>query len=549
MVRSRANRRRLATVLFVDIVDSTRLAADVGDRRWRDFLGEFRRRVRRELRAHGGHEEDTAGDGFFATFDQPARAVRAAAAILREAHLIGLDVRCGLHTGELEHIDGRLGGIAAHIGARTMAHAEPGEILVTATVHDLVTGSQIEFDDEREEQLKGVPGTWHLFRVAGVDGQPLASPLETGEAAGRQSTIGGSRNTRAVWVALGAGAMLVVIMVAGSMLARPQTPAGESPAPSADDPVTLLRIDATTGNITEVRDRYLAIGYPSPLHEVDGNLWQVNAVDAIRRDMLTGEVAGLIRLPTSTTTANSVLFAFGSIWAVGQPLRDQLVRLDPINGRTLAVIPLPAIRYAEIHAGADAVWLLTLDGKLLEVDPLTNEIADEYPLDTETVVDGFTVLGNTAWLCECGTGRVTKFDLATHELSPAQQFAQRGFVVPSSSEGSQAAGPSSANGQVWLLDDGAGTVTEIDLETGEAGRPLAVERPAWDVEFGLGKLWIAGWTEVHAVDLATGNVDSIEMPAGFWASSIAVDEETGSVWVSSCLSDGDDCVLFARHAN
>jgi class 3 adenylate cyclase/streptogramin lyase len=539
MVRARASRRRLATVLFIDIVDSTRLASDVGDRRWRDFLGEFRRRVRRALKSHGGHEEDTAGDGFFATFDQPARAVRAAAAVLREAHLIGLDVRCGLHAGELEHIDGKLGGIAAHIGARTMALAEPGEILVSATVHDLVTGSQIEFDDEREEQLKGVPGTWRLYRVSGVDGQRLSSPLEIGEAADRQSTIAGSRGMRATWVALGAGAMLVVIMVAGSMLARPPDQAGESPSPSANLPVTLLRIDATTGEIaTQVQDRYLAIGYPSPLWEVDGNLWQVNAVDAIRRDMLTGEVAATVRLPLSTTTANSVLFAFGSIWAVGQPIRDQLVRVDPLNGREIAVIPIPSIRYAELHAGPDAIWLLTLAGTLIEIDPLTNEIIGDYALGTETVADGFTILGNTAWLCECGIGRVTKFDLGTHESSPASQFAQRGFVVPSSSEGSQA-GPSSANGEVWLLDSGAGTVTEINLETGEAGRPLAVARPTLDVEFGLGALWVAGWTEVRAVDLETGDSQSIEMPPGFWASSIAVDEATGSVWVSSCYTEDE----------
>ena len=107
--------RRLATVLFLDIVDSTRIAGEVGDRRWRDLLREFRRIVRRQLRVHGGHEEDTAGDGFFATFSRPANAVHAATQIVLGVQGIGLDVRCGIHTGELERIDGRLGGIAAHI--------------------------------------------------------------------------------------------------------------------------------------------------------------------------------------------------------------------------------------------------------------------------------------------------------------------------------------------------------------------------------------------------------------------------------------------------
>ena len=170
---------------------------------------------------------------------------------------------------------------------------------------------------------------------------------------------------------------------------------------------------------------------------------------------------------------------------------------------------------------------------------MTNEIVGDYPLDTETVADGFTVLGNTAWLCECGIGRVTKFDLATHEIESRAAVRSARIRGPELLGGQPGAGPSSANGQVWLLDDGAGTVTEIDLETGEAGRPLAVERPAWDVEFGLGALWIAGWTEVHAVDLETGDSHSIEMPAGFWASSIAVDEATGSVWVSSCYTEDE----------
>src|SRR5688572_340116 len=161
MLRTRAS-RRVATVLFVDIVDSTRIAADVGDRRWRDLLGAFRRGVRQELKLHGGHEEDTAGDGFFATFSQPAEAIRAAAGIVRRANLIGLEVRCGLHAGELERIDGRLGGIAAHIGARTMAQAAAGEVVVTATVHDLAAGSMVAFEEKGDATLKGVPGAWRM---------------------------------------------------------------------------------------------------------------------------------------------------------------------------------------------------------------------------------------------------------------------------------------------------------------------------------------------------------------------------------------------------
>lgn len=529
-------------MLFVDIVDSTRIASEVGDRRWRDLLGAFRRGVRRALRRHDGHEEDTAGDGFFATFSQPAEAIRATAEILREAHVIGLDVRCGLHAGELERIDGRLGGIAAHIGARTMAAAAAGEVLVTATVHDLAAGSMVAFAEHGEETLRGVPGTWRIYRVTAVDGEPLAGAMEAHEATERRRDVAALPAWRAAWVALGAGAMLLVLVTAGAMLVRP-TPPGSDTSPSEVLPVTFLRIDGTTGEITtQVRDRYLALGYPSPLWEVDGNLWQVTAVDAVRRDISTGEVSATVPLPNNTDTANSVVFAFGSIWAQTYLVRMELVRLDPLNGRAVAMIPLPkAVRYGEIHAGPDAIWLLTLEGTLLEVDPLTNELVGEYPVDTETVADGFTVLGNTAWICECALGRVTRFDLETHETSATSQFAQRGFVVPSSSEGSQA-GPSSGNGEAWLLDPNAATVSEINRETGEAGRPLAVGRHVLDVEFGLGRLWVAGWTEVHGVELGTGDVITVQMPEGVWAASITVDEATGSVWVASCFSKrGEGC--------
>lgn len=541
MARARAN-RRVATVLFADIVDSTRIAAEVGDRRWRDLLGAFRRRVRGELKRHGGHEEDTAGDGFFATFAQPAEAIRAAVGILRQATLIGLEVRCGLHTGELERIDGRLGGIAAHIGARTMAEASAGEVLVTATVHDLATGSMVAFTEHGERTLRGVPGTWRLYRVVAVDGEPLAVAMEAGEATERRGAIAMSTSRRGAWVALGAGAMLLVLLTAGAMLVRPTSPADKRSSPAPSLPTTVLRIDAATGAITaQVHDRYLALSYPSPLWEVDGNLWQVSAIYAIRRDAVTGEVLATVPLPQNTDTAYAVTFAFGSIWAHTQLVNESLVRFDPINGRTIAEIQLPKrIRFFQLHAGTDAVWLLTLAGTLLEVDPLTNEVVGEYPVETETVADAFTILGNTAWICECEHGRLTRFDLETHEASPAIELAQRGLVVPDSAEGSLA-GPSSSNGEVWLLDAEAGTVSQVDVATGQAGRPLAIPRPVWDAEFGLGALWVAGWTAVHRVDLASGDLTSVDMPPDFRAASIAVDEASGSVWVASCANNGAEC--------
>jgi class 3 adenylate cyclase len=157
--------RVLATILFTDIVGSTAKAAELGDARWRELLEQHHSVVRRQLARFQGREIDTAGDGFFATFDGPARAIRCATAISDTVSDLGLAVRAGLHTGECELVEGKIGGIAVHIGARVAANADPGEVLVSSTVRDLVAGSGLTFEDRGSAELKGVPGEWRLFAL------------------------------------------------------------------------------------------------------------------------------------------------------------------------------------------------------------------------------------------------------------------------------------------------------------------------------------------------------------------------------------------------
>ena len=154
----------LATVLFTDIVRSTERARELGDRAWRDLLAKHHTLVRRELARYRGAERDTAGDGFFATFDGPARAIRCAQAIIEGVEGLGLDVRAGVHCGECELHEGKVAGIAVSTGARVAALAQAGEVLVSSTVKDLVAGSGISFDDRGEHELKGV-GAWRLYSV------------------------------------------------------------------------------------------------------------------------------------------------------------------------------------------------------------------------------------------------------------------------------------------------------------------------------------------------------------------------------------------------
>ena len=155
--------RVVATVLFTDIVDSTAQAATLGDHAWRNVLERHHSDVRAELERWRGREVDSAGDGFLATFDGPARAIRCALAVGDRARSLGLDVRAGVHTGECELLGGKVAGIAVHTGARVAALAHAGEVLVSQTVKDLVAGSGLDFDDRGEHEFKGVPGLWRVY--------------------------------------------------------------------------------------------------------------------------------------------------------------------------------------------------------------------------------------------------------------------------------------------------------------------------------------------------------------------------------------------------
>jgi class 3 adenylate cyclase len=159
--------RVLATVLFTDIVGSTERATALGDSAWRDLLAAHHELVRRELGRHRGREIGTTGDGFLATFDGPARAVRCAHAITQAVRRLGIDVRAGLHTGEVEYVGDDVAGIAVHTAARVAAVASASEVLVSSTVKDLVAGSGLRFAERGTHALKGVPDEWRLFAVQG----------------------------------------------------------------------------------------------------------------------------------------------------------------------------------------------------------------------------------------------------------------------------------------------------------------------------------------------------------------------------------------------
>jgi TolB-like protein/class 3 adenylate cyclase len=185
----RSPERLLATILFTDIVESTDLAVRLGDEAWHRLVEAHHAAVRRELRRFRGRELDTAGDGFFAAFDQPAQAVRAADAIVAAVSELGVSIRAGLHVGEAEAANRKIGGIAVHIANRVMSAAEPGEVLVSGTLRDLVAGSGLEFRDRGLKELKGIPGEWHLWALV----SETIDASQDGVAGSRGIAEGGAR--------------------------------------------------------------------------------------------------------------------------------------------------------------------------------------------------------------------------------------------------------------------------------------------------------------------------------------------------------------------
>src|SRR2546425_2143425 len=226
--------RGLTAVLFTDIVGSTDVATDVGDARWRTLLPRHFALSRELVKRSGGHIEDTTGDGIFATFARPIDAIRCACALARAVRGVGLEIRAGVHFGEVERVDGKVAGIGVHTGARVMSAASAGEVLVTASTRELVAGGGVTFSDRGGQHLKGLDAPVHLFAVDSVDGEQLEPPLDVEEARDRRDAVSLPRARRGRWVAAAVPVAVVAVTV-GVVFAR--NAGGERPTPARGGPL------------------------------------------------------------------------------------------------------------------------------------------------------------------------------------------------------------------------------------------------------------------------------------------------------------------------
>jgi class 3 adenylate cyclase len=512
-----AVRRRLATVLFLDIVGSTALASELGDARWRELLTRFRRIVREELKRHGGHELDTAGDGCFATFVEPARALSCAAAIVVEVQQLGVDVRAGMHTGECEEIDGKLGGIAVHIGSRIMALAGPAEVLTSGTMKDLVAGSGASFSDRGLHELKGVEGSRQVFSLRAVE-TSLPAPLSPDEAAARLALIPAPGRRRSIRLAIAVAALVVAAAVAVPLLAFG---GGKS------TPINLIRLDGHSGRILRTDRDASGRGNWDSLRSDSGTLWQYVSQKhlLLERDGRTGDLVHA--LSVHIHCGCQVALGFGSVWLIGDrrvkdTITGTLTRIDDVSGRVAKRIVLDgSTENGTVAAGNGAVWVLESGGSLFRIDPISNRVTHTYETDaveTNTLVP----LAGYEWICECVINKILRFD--------PRNGHSRTFSIPTQA---YLVGIDSSR-TLWLLDPKNKTLTAVDPTTGGAEAPLGLsggQIVAAVVAFG--SMWATAGNVIDRVDLKTSARSTIAMPKGVWAGSIAADPASGAIWVGN----------------
>lgn len=496
-------RRHLRTVLFTDIVGSTDTAAQLGDQRWRSLVARHHEVIRRELKRHRGREMDTAGDGFFATFENPTDGVHCGAAVVAAVHGLGLRIRAGLHTGEVESSGEKAAGIAVHIAARLLALAMPEEVLVSGTLHDLVAGSGQEFEDRGVHELKGVPGEWRVWALVlpPLDEAAIAATEEDAEKASRFR-----RRQRFLLVGLvGALALVVLGVAAALVLPRPKEPITSGP----DSVVAFSTSDgrASTGAPTG--------GGPGALEIVDASVWTAN-IDAgtlTRVDASSGEsetVGQVSSRPTDLTHWGRLLWVAdrysdqvtlldagsgdlqervdlhasaidagpSGIWAADD-LFDRIRRLDPRTGAELSSVELPAGSGAsDLDASGETVWVAAaMADAVLPLDPGSGTVGASVDVPD---VERISVAGTDLWAVSPATDAATRVDASTSRVAVAADVCDTPVAV--------AAVPES--GGAWIVCSVARALWHVD-HSGNADTKVSLDAVPTDVALDGGTVWVA----------------------------------------------------------
>lgn len=506
-MKRRSAARVLAAVLFTDIVDSSTLAGRMGDRRWKEVIARHHAIVRRALKRHGGRELDTAGDGFFASFGEPAGAIRCACAIADAVRSLGLEIRAGIHFGECEQVGGKLAGVSVVVGARVSALGDAGDVLVTGTTRELVGGAGFGFEDHGRHALKGVDGEWQVFAVTHVDGDPRPAPLPTDEARSRLGAVQpsgvfrpSSRLTASVVVATAIVATAIALI------------ASRDDAPRALDRIRPDRVGRIDPATSEIRETVNVGSDPTGIAIGDDAAWVLRLEPGIvaRVALATGAIE---TVSTGGHPSAIALDRGGLVWV----LNGLEATVVGIERRRLTIderIELPT-GTKDLAVGEGALWVTNADERTLaRIDLVTGDVSLADLSDIGSV-NGVAVTPSGVWVG--GSTDIVKLNHASLQLIdtwplrfPAGQLA-------------------ADRGSVWVTHLADDQVTKVDEETGPSA-VLEVGDGPIDVAAGAGAVWVTNALDgsVSRIDTATHAVESIHV--GSSPEGIAVGE--GSVWVA-----------------
>ena len=522
--RARETGGRLGAVLFTDIVGSTVVASEMGNRRWAELVTRHHEIVRRELRRFGGKENDTAGDGFFVTFERPVDAIRCAVAVAQAVRSLGIEIRAGVTFGELELVGVKAGGLVVNTAARVMSVAGPGEVLVAASVKEIVSGSGISFMDHGFYRLKGLEDEAHVFRVTAMEGEEVAPPLALDEAAERRREIFPGPNRRRGRVILGAIAAAAVAVAAIVVLTRDEESPGERAAGRPQTFVVELdpedgserqRIDIVrpgrSGSHPDVARSIVASGEAvwvlAPGFE-GPTLTHVDPGHGDSRDPIA------IQRPAYSL---SMVAAFDALWLAAA---DRVLRVSASTDTQRVVLPItyrvePELG-AIVAADRDDLWIGRADGVLMRVHP-SGGVEQRR---VANAIDLIAAAEGGVWVVDQFGGVVINVDPAT--IQPRWETEAVGTVARIAVD----------DDYVWLLDQTSGVVTRLSSSTGEGATQAPVGRGASDLAVGLGAAWVShGDGTISRIDRLTLAVTDEFARVEGAASAIAVDVKRNSIWV------------------
>lgn len=508
----------MGAVLFTDIVGSTAIAAEMGNTRWVELLERHHRILRRQLGRFGGREIDTAGDGFFVVFERPADAIRCAVAATEAVRELGIEIRAGVSFGELETAGGKPGGLVVNTAARVMSVGGPGEVLVPASVREIVSGGGIRFAEHGVHRLKGLDGEFRLSSVTAVDGAELAPPLEEEQAAERRRNIFPARAKRTALIVGLAVGVLAIGAVAWVLLGGAPDEPQAQPGPLQH---SVVQIDPETGRVLSRvftgrpgRDDANLTFVDHPMVAGEGGVWFLQPPGLLHIDPVHADIRN--RLTVGLATTQTIAAGFDAVWV--QSDRNVLKvhpGTDAIN-QFLAMPTAPGIATYALALDAHQIWMADSDGTLVRMDPITEaQVQAEIGLS----VGRLAATDDGIWVADIVAGELTHVD--------PESLRKRGAPIPIAGNVDQLVG---SDADLWLLDQRAGTVTRIDTISRKVGSPTRVGLTPQDMAVGLGAVWVADHDgSLYRVDAVTLEVQAF--PIGAEVLGVAVDERAEAVWV------------------